>query len=94
MRNALQIFSRRIRLPDCARSEVKDLVTVVSNVSIELGNTGVSPITSNGGKNVTQGVRSVMKKVINPGGTLHWTRWKTGKVAYLVMVPSISEMTI
>ena len=56
--NALQVFPRRIRLPDRPGSEVQDLVPIVANVGVQSSDAGVSPVATDGSEDVSQGIGS------------------------------------
>lgn len=58
-----EVVSGRVCLTNSARRQVHDLVAVVADVGVELGNTQMRPVTTDGGKDVSKSVRSNVSSV-------------------------------
>jgi hypothetical protein len=56
--NRLEVVSCRVGLADSSRRQIHDLVAIVANVRVELGNTEMCPITADGSKDMPESVGS------------------------------------
>lgn len=54
--NPSKVVSRRVGLTDRSRGEVHDLVSIIADVRVELGNAQVRPVATQCCKNVSKGV--------------------------------------
>lgn len=53
LRDALEVLSRRVGLPNGSRGQVEHLVAVASNVGVEFGDAEVSPVSTDHREDVT-----------------------------------------
>lgn len=65
--DALEVLAGRVRLTDGTGGQVHHLVPVASNVGVELGYAEMSPVASNHGKDVSEGVGSERSKSARRG---------------------------
>ena len=49
----LEIFTRRIRLANCPRSQVHDPIPISCDIGVQLGHTRMCPVSPNHGEDVT-----------------------------------------